>query len=190
VQCLRHIIARRGYSYHLKSDGAFLWGDKPDFKEAEKWIKAAYCDQATEQLLAQQIEELDWTDANKEKFATLCQEAIRNSAGRSIEETLKRHLAKGSLKSRPAFRGNAWPREHVQAHLVKICRRHPEFFGGEERLEKLLPRLLSILNHERKNAEERAAHARGKAGECDFAPALLGTKGLKRHASSWIFELP
>jgi len=180
VQCLRHIIARRGYSYHLKSDGAFLWGDKPDFKDAEKWIKAAYCDAETVRLLNQQIEELEWSPANREKFSELCTEAVRNSAGRSIEETLKHHLSKDSLKSRPPFRGNAWPREHVQAHFEKICRRHAEFFGGEEKLENLLPRLLAILNHERKNAEERAAHARGKAGKCDFAPALLGKEDLKR----------
>ena len=39
VQCLRHIVAHRGYSYHLKSDGAFLWGDKPEFKDAKAWLK-------------------------------------------------------------------------------------------------------------------------------------------------------
>ena len=180
VQCLRHIIAHRGYSYHLKSDGAFLWGDSAKFPDAKRWLQAAYCDDQVAQLLQQQAEELPWTDAQKEEFAELCRDAVRNSAGRSIEATLKRHLSKDSLKSRPPFRGNAWPREHVQAHFEKICRRHPEFFGGEEKLEKLLPRLFAILNHERKNAEERAAHARGKAGKCDFAPVLLGKKDLTR----------
>jgi hypothetical protein len=180
VQCLRHIIARRGYSYHLKSDGAFLWGDSPKFPDAKRWLQAAYCDDQVSLLLQQQAEELPWTDAQKEEFAELCRDAVRNSAGRSIEETLKHHLSKDSLKERPPFRGNAWPREHVQAHFEKICRRHPEFFGGEEKLGKLLPRLLAILNHERKNAEERAAHARGKAGKCDFAPVLLGKEDLKR----------
>lgn len=180
VQCLRHIIARRGYSYHLKSDGAFLWGDSPKFPDAKRWLQAAYCDDQVVTLLQQQAEELPWTDAQKEEFAELCRDAVRNSAGRSIEETLKHHLSKDALKSRPPFRGNAWPREHVQAHFEKICRRHPEFFGGEEKLEKLLPRLLAILNYERKNAEERAAHARGKAGKCDFAPVLLGEEDLTR----------
>jgi hypothetical protein len=180
VQCLRHIVAHRGYSYHLKSDGAFLWGDSAKFADAKRWLQAAYCDDQVATLLQQQAEELPWTDAQKEEFAELCRDAVRNSAGRSIEETLKHHLSRDALKSRPPFRGNAWPREHVQAHFEKICRRHPEFFGGEEKLEKLLPRLFAILNHERKNAEERAAHARSKAGKCDFAPVLLAKEDLTR----------
>ena len=68
----------------------------------------------------------------------------------------------------------------MQSHLEKICRNHPQFFGGQDHLEKLLPRLLAILNHERKNAQERAAHARGKAGKCDFAPLLLGKADITR----------
>lgn len=180
IQCLRHIVAHRGYSYHLKTDGAFLWGDSAKFPDAKRWLQAAYCDDQVSMLLQQQAEELPWTDSQKEEFSDLCREAVSNSAGRSIEETLKAHLSKGSLKFRPPFRGNAWPREHVQAHFEKICRSHAEFFGGEEMLEKLLPRLLTILNYERKDAEERAAHARGKAGKCDFAPVLLGQTDLKR----------
>jgi hypothetical protein len=180
IQCLRHIIAHRGYSYHLKSDGAFLWGDSSKFSDAKNWLKAAYCDGEVARLLQQQAEDLEWSDEQTEDFAALCEEAVRNSEGRSIEATLKRHLAKSAGNKKERYRGNAWPREHVQSHLEKICRNHPQFFGGQDRLEKLLPRLLAILNHERKNAQERAAHARGKAGKCDFAPLLLGKADITR----------
>ena len=89
VQCLRHIIAHRGYSYHLKSDGAFLWGDSPKFSDAKNWLKAAYCDGEVARLLQQQAEDLEWSDEQTEDFAALCEEAVRNSEGRSIEATLK-----------------------------------------------------------------------------------------------------
>ena len=180
VQCLRHIVAHRGYAYHLQSEGAFLWGDSDKFGDAVNWIKAAYCDKGVASMLRAQSEELEWSDDQRARLFELCDEAVRAGAERSIEATLKRHLAKAGGNKREGFRGNAWPREHVEDHFETICRKHPQFFGGKENLEKLLPRLLKILHYERKDARARAEHARGKAGKCDIAPALLNKTDLVR----------
>jgi 5-methylcytosine-specific restriction endonuclease McrA len=180
VQCLRHIVAHRGFSYHMGGEGAFLWGDKPDFKEARKWLQAAYCDERVADLLRLQSEDLEWKEAEREEFERLLAEAIRHSSGRGIAVTLERHLKPGGGKDRPAFRGNAWPREHVIDHLETICRKHAAFFGGEGKLEALLPKLRAIINYERKNEAERLEHARSKAGVCGFAGALLGRHDLPR----------
>ncbi len=183
VQCLRHIVAHRGFSYHMHGEGAFLWGDKPDFKDAKKWLQAAYCDEQVAELLRLQSEDLDWSDAERNEFERLIVEAIQHSEGRSIANALDRHLNSHGKGDSFRFRGNAWPREHVLDHLETICRKHAAFLGGAGKLEVLLPKLRAIVNYERKNEAERLEHARSKAGVCDFAPILLGREGLLRAVS-------
>lgn len=185
VVCLRHIVRHRGYDYHIlgNDEGAFPWGDEPDYKQALSWAESTCCNPDVADLLKFQLTDAGWGEDKAQKF----QEALSRAQARynadPIRTTIEAHFAE-KPHVRPPARKHNFPRELVWDHLKLICERHAEHFGGPGRLAEALPELEKILNYHRK---EPGALAERKVKRCPYTALYAGKSQICcPNSSAWV----
>ncbi len=182
VVCLRHIVRHRGYDYHLTNEGAYPWGDELNLSQAVAWAESTCCNPDLAKRLRYELANSGWSADKMAGFLTALARAEAEYAKQPIRTMLEAHFGEKS-HLRPPARKHNFPRELVKAHLEEICRRHPEFFGGKEKLEAALVELIGdqnhpdcILDYHRKEPGELAER---KVKPCPFAPHLFDGQKLK-----------
>lgn len=176
VICLRHIIRHRGYDYHLTNEGNYPWGDELNLNQAVAWAQSTCCNPTLAEKLRYDLANSGLTQEKLAGFFAALAKAEAEYAKQPIRTMLEAHFAEKS-HLRPPARQHNFPRELVKAHLAEICRHHPHFFGGPEKLEAALRELIGdnahpdcILDYHRK---EPGALAARKVKPCPFAPLLF-----------------
>ncbi|MEN9574774.1 MAG: CRISPR-associated endonuclease Cas9 [Verrucomicrobiota bacterium] len=183
VICLRHIIRHRGYDYHLTNEGNYPWGDELNLSQAVAWAQSSCCNPALAEKLRYDLANSGLSSEKLAGFSAALAKAEDEYAKQPIPTMLEAHFGE-KPHLRPPARQHNFPRELVWAHLEDICRRHPQFFGGETRLNQALPQLKGILDYHRK---EPGALAERKVKTCPYAPLLFDGQKLRCDVNT---ELP
>lgn len=186
VICLRHIIRHRGYDYHLTNEGNYPWGDELNLNQAVAWAQSTCCNPTLAEKLRYDLANSGLTQEKLGGFFAALAKAEAEYATQPIRTMLEAHFAEKS-HLRPPARQHNFPRELVKAHVEEICRRHPQFFGGPEKLEAALGELIGdqdhpdcILDYHR---NEPGALAARKVKPCPYAPFLFDGQHLKCDAN-------
>ena len=183
VICLRHIIRHRGYDYHLTNEGNYPWGDELNLSQAVAWAQSTCCNPALAERLRYDLSNSGLSQEKLASFSAALAKAEDEYAKQPIHTMLEAHFGE-KPHLRPPARQHNFPRELVWAHLEEICRRHPQFFGGETQFNGALPELKGILDYHRK---EPGALAERKVKTCPYAPHLFDGQKLRCDANA---ELP
>lgn len=190
VICLRHIIRHRGYDFHLTNEGNYPWGDDLDLNKALAWAQSTSCNSSLAEKLRYELSSVGLTKEKLAGFFAALDKSEADYAKQPIRKMLEAHFAEKS-HLRPPARQHNFPRELVKEHLKEICRRHPHFFGGPDKLEAALVELIGdkdhpdcILDYHRK---EPGALAARMVKTCPYAPHLFTGEKLRCDANS---ELP
>jgi CRISPR/Cas system Type II protein with McrA/HNH and RuvC-like nuclease domain len=211
VICLRHIIRHRGYDYHLTNDGTYPWGDELTPSEVIKWAKRSVCSPILKKQIMEMFLIQGWLEKGKRSdgLSDEKRRELEEDNRKKVEDTLNTAVAtyhddpirkaiEENLREqrhtnlRTAIRGeeNDHPRELIKKHIIEICQKHAEFFGGEEKMAAALAELIGkdfgkkgtenkdfeencIIDYHRKNEKERREHAQRKAGKCPFSESFF-----------------
>jgi len=197
VICLRHLVKRRGFDYHLTEEGAYPWGEELDAKEIVKWAKYAPCaPEYRVKLLVEIQSDAPWAKDTKgeptEKYQTVVaalDRAVEEYRNRPIERMLERHMVeKGHPNLRERARTHNFPRELVKDHLFEICEKHQAFFAAgsfEQAMLELLGKRSGsgtwttsdggtqvVLDYHRRTRPEAERLWLRKTNDCPYAEEL------------------
>jgi hypothetical protein len=191
ISCLRHLIKHRGYDYHMTEEGAFPWGDTLESAEIIKWAKHSWVapDRVEEWIRLISEPGVYDKEQDREKVVAALREAAANSAKRSIEEVLRRHMAeKNHTNLRVRARNHNFPREQIKAHARQLLRQHYHLFPSQEKAEEAEVALLgkedakydehAIIDYHRRTPAEVKALWERKRAFCPYVK-LLGLSPIK-----------
>ena len=173
--CLRHILGRRGFSYHRDNDDVLQpWGESTDYSTVKRWIDSACFDQNFATEVLRKLNDYEWMmkeGKNTEKGEEICQKVTERVS--YYESTpLLNHIEK-HLKAPFHLRQKAWdvnfPRDLIEQHAHEIIHKHEKIFGGKTRAEEAYQAYLKILNYARK---EPGALAERKVKRCPYFEKL------------------
>lgn len=157
--CLRHILGRRGFSYHRDNDDLLQpWGETTDYASVTRWLTNACFDRAFGDKLKVEIDE-EWMrkDGELTEKGRKVTELIDDRVAYFESNPLLRHI-EGHLKAPPHLRQKAWdtnfPRDLIEQHAMEIIQRNARFLG--DRVAEAASRYLKILNYARSDGVEAA----------------------------------
>lgn len=169
VVCLRHILLRRGYDWHLfdDKDGRYPWGDaKPLSKTSDHWLDHHHLTpviaEKIREALPEEGDEFPATDRNL--FIAQLDAALDRSERKGLRPHLRAHV---DARYARRARGENYPREVLEGHARILLTGHAKHLPVDQ-LATAITTFLGILNYHRKDKEAQKQHWESKAGPCPF----------------------
>lgn len=171
--CLRHILGRRGFSYHRDGeDEQQPWGEKTDYASVRRWLESACFGADYAKEVRRLLNDHEW----------MCKEGKLTEKGSELNENIDKCVAKYDnnpvlehidrhLKSPNSAKEKAWnfsfPRDLLELHAKDIIQKHAQFFAG--RSDEAYVAYRRILNYQR---NKPGALAERKVKRCPYLAIL------------------
>lgn len=171
--CLRHILGRRGFSYHRDGeDEQQPWGEKTDFASVRRWLEGACFNADYAKELRRLLNEHDWMSKEgklTEKGAELdgsISRCVAKYDHNPVLEHIDRHLKSPNTAKEKAW-NFSFPRDLLELHARDIITKHAQFFGT--RIDAAYESYRRILNYQRRKP---GALAERKVKRCPYLSML------------------